>query len=135
MCKTIKITNDDKFVWRKFTAEQAKAFFKADIDSLYALYDDNTESLIHDVEEIMELDARGVEFGIEVGFVNYREQEQLEEALKNHDFTYGRSDDMSYYKAGLESMKKISELKTCVDQNTFVHLWNKYAPKELRIKP
>ena len=134
MCKTIKITTDDNFVWRKLTPEQAKSFFLANIDSVYALHDDDTESLIMEVEDIDELSKKGVEFGIEVGFIDYREKEQIEELLKSHDFNYERSDDIRYYKAGLESMKKIIELKAFISEEDFVILWNKYCPKDLKIK-
>ena len=134
MCKTIKITEKDNFIWRLLTIEQAKDFYKADIDSLYALYDDNTESLVHDIEEIDELALKGAEFGIEVGFVNYIELDKLENAIKHHDFSYQYSDDYRVYKRGHDSLKQIIKLKDCVSQEVYVNLWNKYAPNNLKFK-
>lgn len=133
MAKTIKIT-EDNFVWRLLTIEQAKAFFRADIDSLYALYDDDTESLVHDIEEIDELSAKGAEFGVEVGFTNYKNLEKLEQLIKQHDFYYERSDDHRAYKAGLANLNEIIKVKACVSQEDYVSLWNKYAPTGLKFK-
>lgn len=133
MAKTIKIT-EDGFVWRLLTLEQAKAFFNADIDSLYALFEDDTESLIHDIEEIDEYNSKDyvVEFGVEVGFTNYKSLGKLEQLIKQHDFTYERSDDHRAYKAGLANLKEIMEAKAWVSQKDYVSLWNKYAPTGLK---
>lgn len=134
MAKTIKIT-ENGFVWRLLTLEQAKAFFNANIDSLYALFEDDTESLIHDIEEIDEYNLkRIVEFGVEVGFANYKSLEKLEQLIKQHDFTYERSDDHRAYKAGLANLEEIMKAKDCVSREDYVSLWNKYAPKGLKFK-
>jgi len=134
MCKTIKITGKDNFVWRLLTVDQAKEIFTFDIESVYALYDDDSEALVMDFEEFDELAPRGVQFGIEVGFANYREVEKLDKALSNHDFTYQYSDDHRVYKAGHESLQRIVELRDFVSSDDFIRLWNKYSPKDLRIK-
>lgn len=131
MCKpTIKITSEDNFVWRLLTVEQAKAFFKADIDSLYALHSDDTESLIHDFEEIDEYDSRGIEFGIEVGFTNYKEVEELKKRIKSHDFTYEYSDDHRKYTSGRENLSRIVELSKFVKREDYIKWWNRSAPEK-----
>lgn len=72
---TIKIV--DGFVWRLLNLEQAKAFFNADIDDLYILHGDDTESAVEGIGELDDYDQRGFQFGIEVGYIDYKEQGDL----------------------------------------------------------
>ena len=135
MCKpTIKITEKEGFVWRLLTPEQAREFFKADIDSLYVLFDDDTESLIHDVDEIWEYVAKdvNVQFGIEVGFTNYKIVDELKQRLKSHDFTYEYSDDHRKYTSGRENLARITELSKFVEREDFVKWWNREAPENYK---
>lgn len=134
MCKTIKITGEDKFVWRILTFEQALLFIEQDIDSVYELRDGDSESLISDVDELCELNDKGAQFGIEVGFLDYKEALALEKAIADHDFTYECSDDPYVYRNGCITMAKIVELKQFVSNDTFIRLWNNKAPKQLKFK-
>lgn len=137
MCKTIKITKKDKFIWRLLTNEQAIDFLQSNVDSLYALYDDEEETafLVSDLDELTEMiNAGNVEFGIEVGFVYYKEREELVELLKHHDFQYSRADDYSAYIVGKAEYDAINSYKSCIPQEVYVDLWNKYAPVGFKIK-
>ena len=67
--KTIKITESDNFVWKVLTEQEARDVISNDAFSLYALHDDDSESLISDESELQEYLERGAEIGIEVGFI------------------------------------------------------------------
>lgn len=65
--KRVKITADN-FVWHVLTESEAKqALGKVDV---YALYDDDSESLIESETEIETHIRRGGYVGIEVGFID-----------------------------------------------------------------
>ena len=61
----LKITKDDEFVWKVINADYARKIYDLNIEPIYRLYDDDSESLVEDVLEITE---DGV-YGIEIGFL------------------------------------------------------------------
>ena len=61
----LKITKDDEFVWKVINADYARKMYGLNIEPIYRLYDDDSESLVEDVSEITE---NGV-YGIEIGFL------------------------------------------------------------------
>jgi hypothetical protein len=75
--KTIKITVSDNFVWKVLTSEEAKDVMSNNAFSLYALHDDDSESLILDEEELEYYLGSGVEVGIEVGFIKTTTKTQV----------------------------------------------------------
>jgi hypothetical protein len=64
----MKVTADN-FVWKLVTIEQAEFIFSLDLFPLYALYEDDSESLIENYDEIKEYTDNGCSLGIEVGFI------------------------------------------------------------------
>ena len=64
----MKLTKDN-FVWKLVTQEQAEFIFSLDLFPLFALYDDDSESLIENFDEIKEHSEDGLALGIEVGFI------------------------------------------------------------------
>ena len=131
MCKkTIKITSSDKFVWRVITLQEARVIMFYDLFSLYALHEDDTESLIADSGELESYFKDGLEVGIEVGFTNYKEVELLKSLIKSHDFYFERSDGQ-YYKRGKRERERIEELSKHVSREDFVRWWNRAAPESL----
>jgi hypothetical protein len=127
---TIKITSEDKFIWKVVTLAEAKAIIRKDIFTLHALYDDDSESVIADEAELIDYVKRGVEIGIEVGFVNYKEEKELRSLIENHDFDFERSNGL-VYKIGKIQRNKIIELSKFVDPTDFVKWWNRSAPAHL----
>ena len=100
---------------------------------VYAIYEDDSESLIGDLAELEELSSIGdVDFGIEVGSTNYKEVEELKKLLKSHDYFYQRSDDHRVYKSRRAVEQRISELSAFVDEDDFIKWWNRSAPKGLQ---
>ena len=130
MREPIRINEDDNFVW-KIVTDQAIDLFNTGLFQMYALHDDGTESLIHDIKDLWYYLVEYVEIGIEVGFANYREVSKLEKVLSRHDFTYEYSDNALTYARGTEMMRVICELSDEVDRETFISLWNRYAPSDL----
>ena len=61
----LKITKDDEFVWKVINADYARKIYDLNIEPIYRLYEDDSESLVEDVLEITE---DGV-YGIEIGFL------------------------------------------------------------------
>ena len=61
----LKITKDDEFVWKVINADYARKIYYLNIEPIYRLYEDDSESLVEDVSEISE---DGV-YGIEIGFL------------------------------------------------------------------
>ena len=61
----LKITKDDEFVWKVINADYARKIYDLNIEPIYRLYEDDSESLVEDVSEITE---DGV-YGIEIGFL------------------------------------------------------------------
>ena len=61
----LKITKDDEFVWKVINADYARKMYGLNIEPIYRLYEDDSESLVEDVLEITE---DGV-YGIEIGFL------------------------------------------------------------------
>jgi hypothetical protein len=66
---TIRVTKNDSFVWL-LVSEKAKEIFASGLFALYVLYDDDSESLINDYEQLDDALANGLSIGIEVGFLN-----------------------------------------------------------------
>jgi hypothetical protein len=66
---TIRVTKNDSFVWL-LVSEKAKEIFASGLFALYVLYDDDSESLIDDYEQLDNALANGLSIGIEVGFLN-----------------------------------------------------------------
>lgn len=128
---TIKITKRDGFAWKVVT-DVAKEIFNSGVFPLYELHDDDSESLISESDHLNEVLENGGEIGIEVGFTNYREAEELERRIKSHDFYYDYSDDHSKYTSGRENLQKIVELSKFVDRDFYVSLWNKHAPENYK---
>jgi replicative DNA helicase len=65
----MKITAEDNFVWKLVTQEQAEFIFSLELFPLYALYNDDSESLIETFDEIKAIFENGDSIGIEVGFI------------------------------------------------------------------
>ena len=61
----LKITKDDEFVWKVINTDYARKIYDLNIEPIYRLYEDDSESLVEDVLEITE---DGV-YGIEIGFL------------------------------------------------------------------
>lgn len=61
----LKITKDDEFVWKVINADYARKMYNLNIEPIYRLYEDDSESLVEDALEITE---DGV-YGIEIGFL------------------------------------------------------------------
>ena len=69
MRETIRINKSDNFVW-KIVTDQAIDLFNTGLFQMYALHDDDTESLIHDIKDLWYYLVDDVDIGIEVGFAN-----------------------------------------------------------------
>jgi hypothetical protein len=67
--RTIKITKEDQFVWLVVT-EKAKEIYLSGLFDLYALYDDDSETLITGFTQLSEALENGSDIGIEVGFIS-----------------------------------------------------------------
>lgn len=63
-------TCSDGFVWLLVTPAQASNLWKANVFTLYRLYDDNTEAEIESVEDLEKTIEQGCLIGIEVGFIS-----------------------------------------------------------------
>ncbi len=63
----MKITKDN-FVW-KLVNNQAKELFSTGIFEIFALYGDDSESLIETSTQLNEALEQGLDIGIEVGFL------------------------------------------------------------------
>ena len=61
----LKITKDDEFVWKVINTDYARKIYNLNVEPIYRLYEDDSESLVEDVSEITE---DGV-YGIEIGFL------------------------------------------------------------------
>jgi len=59
----------DGFVWLLVT-EKAKEIFNSGLFSLFILYEDDSESLIEDFDDLDNALANGLSIGIEVGQLN-----------------------------------------------------------------
>jgi hypothetical protein len=59
----------DGFVWLLVT-EKAKEIWSSGLFSLFILYEDDSESLIEEYEDLDNALANGLSIGVEVGFVN-----------------------------------------------------------------
>ena len=72
MSKNVRVTKDD-FVWMVVThhmksgVKQVRDLWKN--HTLYALYDDGTESVVESDEEINEAIKLGLDIGVEVGYL------------------------------------------------------------------
>jgi len=66
---TIKVTERDSFVWL-LVSEKAKEIYNSGLFALYVLYDDDSESLVEEYEQLDDALANGLSIGIEVGFLN-----------------------------------------------------------------
>jgi len=65
----IKVTKDN-FVW-KIVTHKAKEILSSGVFELYVLYDDDTEGLIEDFEDLNLTLEEGRDIGIEVGQINF----------------------------------------------------------------
>lgn len=65
----IKVTKDN-FVW-KIVTHKAKDILASGIFELYVLYDDDTEGLIEDLEDLELALKEDRDIGIEVGQINF----------------------------------------------------------------
>jgi hypothetical protein len=59
----------DGFVWLLVT-DKAKEIWNSGLFTLFILYEDDSESLIEDFDDLDNALANGLSIGIEVGFVN-----------------------------------------------------------------
>jgi hypothetical protein len=57
----------------------------------------------------------------------------LEQRLRNHDWTHAYSDDHRVWSAGASNLIRIRELRSQVSPKKFQELWEKYAPEEYSI--
>ena len=58
-------------------------------------------------------------------------KKEFDELVRTHDLTYMYSDDHRYWKAGTESMKKITEMSSKLPREFVVKTWNKYVDQKL----
>ena len=72
--KTVKLTND-KFVWHLLSVNKAKDFFKIGYP-IFILYDDDSEALINNEEELNDALKNNYQIGMEVGFLPTINKEQ-----------------------------------------------------------
>lgn len=133
MKNSIKIIPSNKFVWRVLTAKEAIALMEAEVLPLYALHEDDTESLVLDMQGLDSYLTLKIDIGIEVGFANYEEVALLKRHIKQHDFNYGRSDDMRVYKNGRHNLAIINDLASSVDIEDYKRWWNRSAPENQKI--
>jgi hypothetical protein len=68
---TIKITSRDNFVW-KIVTDKAIRVWNTGLFCMYALHDDESESLVMDKEQLREFLEEGLDIAIEVGFVDVK---------------------------------------------------------------
>ena len=61
----LKISKDDEFVWKIINTDYARKIYNLNVEPVYRLYENDSESLVEDVSEITE---DGV-YGIEIGFL------------------------------------------------------------------
>lgn len=66
---TIRVTKNDSFVWL-LVSEKAKDIYNSGLFALYILYDDESETLVEEYEQLDEALEKGLTIGIEVGFLN-----------------------------------------------------------------
>lgn len=66
---TIKVTERDSFVWL-LVSEKAKDIYNSGLFALYILYDDESETLVEEYEQLDDALEKGLTIGIEVGFLN-----------------------------------------------------------------
>lgn len=66
---TIRVTKNDSFVWL-LVSEKAKEIYNSGLFALYVLYDDDSETLVEDYQQLDDALANGLSIGIEVGFLN-----------------------------------------------------------------
>jgi len=59
-------------------------------------------------------------------------EDDLEKALKQHDWFYNYSDDGRAYKKGQAQRDNIRNLMSKMDDTEAKKLWNKYAPKQYK---
>tara|TARA_R110000803_G_scaffold56959_3_gene114667 strand:+ start:9845 stop:10147 length:303 start_codon:yes stop_codon:yes gene_type:complete len=62
-------TMSDGYNFFTITKEQAERVYKAEAFSLYAIFDDDSESLLESLDEIVEAFDMGVDVGIEIGHI------------------------------------------------------------------
>ena len=69
----LKITKDDEFVWKVITADYTRKMYDLNIEPIYRLYEDDSESLVEDISEITEDGMYGIEIGFlkDVKFMSY----------------------------------------------------------------
>lgn len=75
--KIIKITKEDKFIWKVVTPQQARIIYSIQLFSLYELRDDDSESLIKTALELENVIKRQNQIGIEVGLYNKKNHGKL----------------------------------------------------------
>lgn len=62
----MKITRN-LFIW-KIVTEKVTEIFSSGLFEVYALHEDDSESLVDDILKLKEFQEQGLEFGIEVGY-------------------------------------------------------------------
>ena len=69
----LKITKDDEFVWKVITADYTRKMYDLNIEPIYRLYEDDSESLVEDISEITEDGMYGIEIGFlkDIKFMSY----------------------------------------------------------------
>lgn len=63
----MKITNDG-FVWLIITSK-VKEVFSSGLFEVYALFDDNSDTLVESHQDLEKFMENGCKFGIEVGYI------------------------------------------------------------------
>lgn len=74
-CPNLKVCSDG-FVWLVITPEEARKLWNAGVFSLYVLYDDESEAMIEREIELEDYLDKGLQIGIEVGFLSRMEEER-----------------------------------------------------------
>lgn len=72
----------DGFVWKVVT-DQAKEIFQSELFPLYKLYEDGSEALIEEFDDLQIALEQGMDIGIEIGQIN---PEQAKKFLKHKGY-------------------------------------------------
>lgn len=98
--RTIKITKEDQFIWLVVTGK-AKEIYLSGLFDLYALYDDDSETLITGFTQLSEALENGLDIGVEVGFISnnidlFEHYKRMPEKIRNIIDSYSNTENFSY---------------------------------------
>jgi hypothetical protein len=100
--KMNKITKDG-FIWLLVTV-QVKEIYESNLFTLYKLYDDGSEAMVESIEDLNEALEKGIDIGIEVGFVEPVRTARFVDVTSVTDPDTGNIIDVAIYKHENEGM-------------------------------